>query len=640
MTSPERLLTNALWPFLCENSNLEYSFVMQRLWTSKVIRGLIVMVLSLSGLVGMKVPATGAITLPPKGVSQELWGAFQDVVISNISGEDRNLRWTTSPLFYIAGNPTVEDNNTFRSTLVEIGKYCTKIKPFTTTTEPGEGALFHYVPVSKFKSIIPETPADARTSYSWSLYYLNRGLTKFTAVMSSEDTQASRDISTQINVYRAMGLRNYTKNQNARIFSWTFPSSGTITASELDKQIIRLYCSTYTKSWDTAQQTFDEINSAWTKKTNVAVMSLNLKVGEYKNQLDFNFDFDPSIALDNQVTAIGYNIMDTGGLIVKSGKIDISGNLFQTYKVSLNGIKDSSRYKIEAFPINASGTGSLTKGEGRAGSLPAPADTYESASDASAEVIDARKAASDAIDAGNEALALFGRYKEECSEVSTQFETEAEELYDTTSLNTYCEQLNELVSELDTKIGALDTNKATTTDQANELTDTANTYAEEADELVALIQDITDELSATEKQLLSIVKLLEPINLAETEIVEGWEALAERIALLPKTSQSTIKKSSSFKSALSVHTQVVKSIASRDVILEDLGSLEDPRKLSGFVSQLSLLKINPALVPAFKKSLKALNKGIPSKVCIKGSLTLLPSKSGKCPVGYEQTPTQ
>ena len=128
---------------------------MQRFWTSKVFRGLIVTVLSISGLAGVKVPASGAITLPPKGVSQELWGAFQEVVISSISGADRNLRWTTSPLFYIAGNPTVEDNNTLRSTLFEIGKYCSNIKPLITTTEPREGALFHYVLVSEFKSIIP-----------------------------------------------------------------------------------------------------------------------------------------------------------------------------------------------------------------------------------------------------------------------------------------------------------------------------------------------------------------------------------------------------------------------------------------------------------------------------------------------------
>jgi hypothetical protein len=605
-----------------------------------MFHGIFVIVMSMSGLATVKASASGPINLPPKGVSQELWTAFQEVVISNIEGADRNLRWTASPSFYIEGSPTIEDNNTFNSTLSEIGKYCSGISPTVTRVEPREGALFHYVPVSKFKTYIPETPIDATKSYSWSLYYSKRGLTKFTTVISSEDTQASRDISTQINIYRAMGLRGYTKNQNARIFSWTFPNSGTILASELDKQIIRLYCSTYVKSWDSAQQTFEGISSAWTMNSNTPSMPLNIKVGEYKNQIDFRFDFDPGISLDNQVSGIGYNIINASGVTIKSGNIDISGNLFQTYKVSLTGITDSSRYRIEAYPISTKGIGPLSKGDGRVGNQPAPRDYYESASDASAEIIDARKAANDAIDAGNQALALFGRYKDECTEVSNQFEIETQEMYDSTSLATYCEQLNDLVSELDAKIGALDTDKATNTDQANKLTDTANGYAQEADELVALIKDITDELSATEKQLLSIVKLLEPINLAETEIVDGWEALGERIALLPKTSQATIKKLSSFKTAQTVHTQVVKAIASRDAILEDLGSLDDPRKLSAFVSQLSVLKINAALVPSFKKSLTALNKGIPSKVCSKGSLTLLPSKTGKCPSGYEQVPTQ
>jgi hypothetical protein len=43
--------------------------------------------------------------------------------------------------------------------------------------------------------------------------------------------------------------------------------------------------------------------------------------------------------------------------------------------------------------------------------------------------------------------------------------------------------------------------------------------------------------------------------------------LAERITLLPKVSQAMIKKSSSFKSALTVYTQVVKTIASKDAVL-------------------------------------------------------------------------
>jgi hypothetical protein len=613
---------------------------MQRLWTSRIVRGLVVMVLSISGLAAVKVPASGAITLPPKGVSQELWEAFQEVVISNIDGADRNLRWTIAPAFYIAGDPTFEDNSTFRDTLAEIGQYCNNITPRLATMEPTEGALFHYLAPEKFKSIIPETPADVTTSYSWSLYYLNRGLTKFTSVFSNKMPQADRNRDTQIRILQGMGLRGKTSNINARIFSWAYPYANSQTASELDKQIIRLYCSTYTRSWDTAQQTFDAISTAWTKKAIVPNVNLNVKVGEYKNQLNFVFNFDPSAALDSQLTGIEYRILDTSGNVVKSDTLDVSSNLFKTYSVTLAGIKDASRYKIEAYALNGLGKGSIAKGEGRAGTQPAPVDTYETASDASAEIIDARKAASDAIDAGNEAITLFGRYKDECIEVSTQFETETQELYDTTNLNSYCEQLNDLVSELDAKIGALDPDKSTTTDQANNLTDTANAYAEEADELVALIQDITDELTATEKLLLSIVKLLEPINLAETEIVDGWETLIERIALLPKASQSKIKKSSTYKLALAAYSQIAKTIASRDLVLEDLGTLDDPKKLSGLVSRLSLLNINASRVSAFKKSLASLNKVIPSKVCIKGPLTLLPSRSGKCAAGYEKIPTQ
>ena len=582
--------------------------------------------------------AAAEITLPPKGVSQELWKAYQEVVISNIDGGDRNLRWTTSPLFYIAGDPTVGDNNTFRSTLFEIGKYCGNIKPFITTTEPSEGALFHYVPVSKFKSIIPETPAEVTNSYSWSLYYLNRGLTKFTAVLSTAVTQASRDISTQINIYRAMGLRSYTKNMNSNMFSWTFPNTGVITASELDKQILRLYCSTYSKSWDTAQQTFDAISTAWTKKTNIPIVDLRIQVGEYKNQLNFNFNFDPSLALDNQVTGIGYNIYDSAGSYVKGGQLDIAPNLFQSYQVVLSGIKDSARYKIEAFPINATGTGSLSKGEGRAGTAPAPAD-INSASDAAAEGIDARNAASDAKDAALSAISEYERYQSDCLEVSSEFNQDIQDLYDGTSLSSYCRQLDDEVASLNAKVGALDPAKAKTTDDANALTDTANLYSEDADAFVAQIQDITDELRSVEKQITLLAKSLAPLELAETSVIDPWNSLKERLTLIPQSSQTTIKRSQNYKSALSYATQVQRFIETRDAQLELLALVDSPSQLQPIVSQLSGLMVNTAQISSFKKYLVAINKIIPANVCQKGTLVVLASKSGKCSKGFELIPT-
>ena len=580
------------------------------------------------------------IAIPPRGVSQELWKSYQEVVISNIDGGERNLRWRTNPLFYIAGDPTVEDNNTLRSTLFEIGKHCANIKPFITTTEPGEGALFYYVPVSRFKSIIPEVPADVTTSYSWSLYYLNRGLTKFTAVHSTATSQSSRDMSTQINVYRAMGLRGYTKNLNANMFSWTFPNSGVITASELDKQIIRLYCSTYSRSWDTSQQTFDAISTAWTKKSNIPIMSLNIKVGEYKNQLNFAFEFNPSSALDNLVTGIGYNISEPSGSIVKSGQIDISENLFKSYQVILDGIKDGSRYKIEAFPLNATGSGSLSKGEGRAGTQPAPQDSNGSTSgDASAEVIDSRNAAADSTNAAKEAIAAFQDAKADCIDVSSEFDVEEQELFDSTSLVNACEELNDRAATLRAKILALDPEKAKTTEQANAITTTANLYAENSDALVAEIQDITDSLAATENIFSIISKLLEPLNQLESDVTDPWSAILDRITILPISSQAVIKKSQNYKAASSLAGQAQKIIQTRDIQLDLLGAIDDPSKLNSVVGALGGLKISTNQVASFKKFSAAINRSIPAYVCQKGSSTVLTSKSGKCAKGFELFPT-
>lgn len=591
-------------------------------------------------LITPKVPVFADITLPPKGVSQELWQAYQEVIISNIDGGDRNLRWNTSPAFYIAGDPTVEDNNTFRSTLFEIYKYCTNISPGITTTEPIEGAIFHYVPVSKFKSIIPEVPADATTSYSWSLYRINSGLKKFTAVHSTAISQSSRDISTQINVYRAMGLRSYTENLNAKMFSWTFSNSGTITASELDKQIIKLYCSTYSRSWDTLQQTFDAISSAWTKKSNIPMMDLNIKVSEYRNQLNFSFEFNPSSALDNQITGIAYNIFGANGVTVKSGRIDISENLFKSYQVILSGIKDGSRYKIEAFPLNATGSGSLSKAEGRAGTQPAPQDSDGSTTgDALEEVLDSRNAAIDATNAAREAIAAFQEAKDSCIEVSREFDQEERELFDSTNLVSACEKLNTQAETLRAKIVALDPGKAKTDEQANVITTTANLYAENSDALVAEIQDIADSLAAAYKLLSIIVDFLRPLNFVETEVIDEWNDLLERISLLPSSLQVSIKKSQNYKQAKALVVQAQKLIDSRDAQLDILGTIDEPLKLNSVISAVGNLKVSSTQIATFKKSLLTISKIIPPNVCQKGALVVFSSKSGKCSKGFELIPT-
>ena len=602
----------------------------------------VVVTLTLIGLFSAPLQfAPADISLPPKGVSQELWQAFQETVIQKIDNVDRNLKWSIPPKFYVAGNPTQDDNYAFQVTLNEIRNSCTNITPSITSTEVPEGVLLHYIPVSGFKNIIPQIPADATTSYAWYTYYLNRGLTKWVTVISSDEKdQNYRTYLTQLRILQGMGFIGATTNKNATLFSRTYPSGSPLLASELDMQIIKLYCSTFIRSWDTAQQSFDAINTAWAKTINTPTNSLNIKVSEYLGQINFRLDFDPSTALENQMTSVGYNISDIGGSIVKSGILEVSPNLFKTYEIIVGGIKDSGRYSIEAWPINSKGGGSVSKASGRQGKSIAPnTGNSNNASDAAAEIVDARNAATDSKRAAMSALSDYARFQSACIEISSEFTEEIQDLFDTTSLSSYCRELDNEVASLNAKIGALDPAKAKTTDDANSMTDTANLYAEDADMFVAQIQDITDELSSTEKQFALLIKTLAPLELVEISVIDPWSSLIERIAMIPQSSQAAIKKSQNYKLAASYVVQIQKLIDSRDVQLELLSAVDRPSQLQPLINRLNGLKVSTSQMPSFKKYLDAINKSIPANVCQKGTTVLLPSKIGKCAKGFELIPT-
>lgn len=607
---------------------------------SGILRKLIASSVLIFGISAPGVPASAMVTLPPKGVSQELWTAFQEVAISNLSGVERNLRWTASPSFYITGEPTFEDNSTFRQTIAEIAKYCNTIKPFSTAAEPAEGAFFHYLAPENFKTIIPEIPSDVTTSYGWTTYRTGGGATKFSAVLSTRMSQTERNQVTQIRILQGMGMRGYTKNLDAKMFSWAYPFVSAQSASELDKQIIRLYCSTYIESGDTAQETFDAITRAWSKPLTSPAIDLNIKAVGYKEQINYSFNFDPSKALDLQMSGIEYRILGPTGATIKTGILDVSTNLFKSHTVVLSSLKDKSTYTLEAFPVNAKGKGFISKSEGKAGSQPAPQDSSgSSVGDESVELLDAKNAAFDSTDAAKEAFAAIDRTKSDCVAVSSDFGSIEQELFNSTNLISGCSTLDDKVSALKVKILSLDPNKATTVDQANVITTNANLYAENSDALVAQLQDITDELSATEKAFTMLSNLLDPVNQLESVVAGPWETLNERLSILPLSLQSKIKKSTNYKSAKDFVFQAQKLIASRDLQLELLSNLSDSSKLSAIVGTVGKLKVSSAQIENFRKLLSSINKSIPPFVCQKGSLTVLSSKSGKCAKGFDSIPT-
>jgi hypothetical protein len=340
------------------------------------------------------------------------------------------------------------------------------------------------------------------------------------------------------------------------------------------------------------------------------------------------------------MTSVEYKISDAGGSVVKSGIIDVSPNLFRTYEVIIGGIKDSGRYSIEAWSMNSKGSGPVSKAFGRQGKSTAPINTNSiGASDAAAEIVDARNAAIDSKNAALSALSDYSRFQSDCVEISSEFTEDIQNLFDATSLSSYCRELDNDVASLNAKIRALDPAKAKTTDDANLMTDTANLYAEDADAFVAQIQDITDELSSTEKQFTLLIKILAPLELVEISVIDPWSSLIERIAIIPQSSQAAIKKSQNYKLAASYIVQMQKLIDSRDVQLELLSAVDRPSQLQPLINRLSGIKVSTSQLPSFKKYLDAINKSIPANVCQKGTTVLLPSKAGKCAKGFELIPT-
>jgi hypothetical protein len=171
------------------------------------------------------------------------------------------------------------------------------------------------------------------------------------------------------------------------------------------------------------------------------------------------------------------------------------------------------------------------------------------------------------------------------------------------------------------------------------MTDQANLFTEEADSLVAQMQDITDEILGTDEFFSSIIMSLEPLLDAESEVIEVWDDLIERLGLLPKTSQGAIQKSQGYKSSAVFVEQVRKTLNSRDALLEKLSELKDPRKLKSMASQFATLKLNAAQLLSFERSSVSINRAIPSNVCSKGLQTVLTSRSGTCPSGYRKVST-
>ncbi len=276
------------------------------------------------------------------------------------------------------------------------------------------------------------------------------------------------------------------------------------------------------------------------------------------------------------------------------------------------------------------------------GVIPTPTPTPTSTVNTTAIALtNAKNAASDATNAAIQAIAAFFDTKSSCEEISTTFDDlEVADLFDSTSLDEYCNQLDLEASSVERKISALDPQAARTVDAANKETDAANKLAEAADGLVADLQDIIDELSNTESIFGDLVDTNNFFNDYESGSIELIDLLKERIGILPPSLQSTLKKSNEFKALLTFQRQVESIVESRDSILDAVTGIKRPSQISPTLNTLNSLKSQLPSIATLKKNIQTLEKKIPAKVCQKGSLVVSASKTGKCAKGFEAIPTK
>jgi hypothetical protein len=276
------------------------------------------------------------------------------------------------------------------------------------------------------------------------------------------------------------------------------------------------------------------------------------------------------------------------------------------------------------------------------GAVPTPTPTPTATTNTAAlALIDAKNAASDATNAAEDAIAAFSDAKSDCEDISNTFDdSEVTDLYDSTSLDEYCNQLDLEAASVERKISALDPQEARTIDAANRETEAANKLAEAADTLVAGMQDITDELSATESLLNGLVEVTNFFNDYQSGSIDQIDLVKERIGMLPVSLQSTLKKGNDFKALATFQRQVETVVKSKDLILENFAGIKRPSQITPTINSLNSLKSQLPSLTALKKNLQTLDKKIPATVCQKGSLVVSASKTGKCAKGFESIPTK
>ena len=321
------------------------------------MKKILLIIITISGLFFSFMPmAISDVNIPPKGVSQSLWDAYREMTISELDGAKRNFRSASALSVFIKGSPTERDVNVIDSILSAFAQNCQNITPKRATVLPRAGVVFHFIKPSEFKTIIPGTTQKTSAVQWW--YYPGTGINDAIALISTDITDLQeRDFYIRFRLLNSLGFyHGLTDSDDFNLFGASYRWESQNTLTEMDRQLISFYCSTLVRAWDTEVQTQDYINSLWNKNISTAPSSDHtVKWSNTDSGIEILVEPKGDQTVINHGTKIGYQLVDTNGLVVASDEIDIQDDVFKTRVFQVKDLKSFSTYTLKLYSKNVMG---------------------------------------------------------------------------------------------------------------------------------------------------------------------------------------------------------------------------------------------------------------------------------------------
>jgi hypothetical protein len=550
---------------------------------------------------------------------------YRDTALFPVDGSLRNLRWTTSPGYFVKGSPTSADTNSLNSVLFTIGEHCDNIRPGKVSQEPSEGNIFNFVKPSEFKTVIKSTPDDVKESYLYWTYILNRGITKTEIVISTEiKEQIYRDYLIRLRTLQAFGFYNLTDDSKYNLFAESYRWENTGTITKEDRELLGFYCSTYVRAWETELQTQQSINASGSSLVNSAPNFENRSKVTVTN-FGATVEIHPrgDLILGNKVTQILLQVTNRSGVVVESNEIDLLVDAYSIQSINLTNLEKKTSYTALIFNRNSTGYGTPQRIPFRTDEITSagPVDP-KTAIDASSEALDSYNAALDAYNLVREA-------KNDCLRAYQSSDKSISRILNLVTGSRICTSQDVLVNAAYQRLLSLDPEKSTVKsplvliDGINDITDQFNIFAEDMDEGVVFAEELRDyanDLEDIEAQIEVLESLLPSI-----------ETVLER---LPSKMKNLLYLKSEVTSFIDLNNEFLETSEEFKRALSEFSGLSyvDFEALEDFKSSIDLAsRLLPSEASVDDAQTNAL-KVIPSFYCKKGKVLSLPSK-GKCPSG-------